>query len=209
MQYRNLGDAGMKVSAVSLGGWINFGKTKMEEDNARKIIETAIEQGINFFDIADIYERGEAERQMGKILAQYPRHTLVVSTKVFATMSDDINDRGLSRKHIMESIDKSLDRLGMDYIDIYFCHRYDSSTPLRETAKAMNDLIDQGKVHYWGTSEWTGAQLAAAYEICDRYGWHLPKLNNPNTLCFAVNGSKVRFCLSLIRAALAWCRIRP
>lgn len=179
MQYRRLGNAGMKVSAVSLGGWINFGEGKVERDTARKVMETAYEQGINFFDLADAYGGGKAEEQMGEVLKQYPRHTLVISSKLFWPMSDDVNDRGLSRKHIMESIDKTLKRLGTDYIDIYFCHRPDPETPIRETAQAMNTLIEQGKVLYWGTSVWSAAQITEAYDICDRYGWHLPKTEQP------------------------------
>jgi voltage-dependent potassium channel beta subunit len=179
MQYRRLGDAGMKVSAVSLGGWINFGEGKVEQDEARRVVETAYESGINFFDLADIYGRGEAEKQMGAVLKQYPRHTMVISTKVFWPMSDDVNDRGLSRKHLMESIDKSLDRLGLDYVDIYFCHRPDPETPIIETAHTMHDLVQQGKVLYWGTSVWSAAQIVEAYDICQRYGWHPPKTEQP------------------------------
>jgi voltage-dependent potassium channel beta subunit len=179
MQYRRLGNAGMKVSAVSLGGWINFGEGKVAADKARRIVETAYENGINFFDLADIYGKGGAEEQMGEVLKQYPRHTLVISTKVFWPMSEDINDQGLSRKHLMESIDKSLNRLATAYVDIYFCHRPDPDTPIRETAQVMNTLIEQGKVLYWGTSEWSAAQLTEAYELCDRYGWHLPKVEQP------------------------------
>jgi voltage-dependent potassium channel beta subunit len=179
MQYRRLGDAGMKVSTISIGGWINFGEGKVAQDTARKVIETAYENEINFFDIADIYGRGESEKQIGKILAQYDRHTMVISSKVFWPMSDDINDRGLSRKHILESIDKTLQRIGTDYIDIYFCHRPDPETPIIETARAMNDIINQGKVLYWGTSEWDAHHITEAYEICMRYGWHPPKTEQP------------------------------
>jgi voltage-dependent potassium channel beta subunit len=179
MQYRRLGNAGMKVSAVALGGWINYGEGKVPSDEARRVVETAYEHGINFFDLADIYGTGQAEEQMGQILREFPRHRLVISTKVFWPMSDDINDRGLSRKHIMESIDKSLQRLGTDYIDIYFCHRPDPETPILETARAMDDLIRHGKVHYWGTSEWTGAQLAEASEVCERYNLHRPQTEQP------------------------------
>ena len=118
-------------------------------------------------------------KQMGSILKQYPRHTLVISSKVFGPMSDDVNDRGLSRKHIMESIDKSLERLGTDYLDIYFCHRPDENTPILETARAMNDIISAGKVHYWGTSEWTPAQVAEAYAVCEQHGLHKPKTEQP------------------------------
>ncbi|MGJ3240297.1 MAG: aldo/keto reductase family protein [Anaerolineae bacterium] len=179
MQYRQLGNAGMRVSAVSLGGWINFGEDKVENERAREIIHTAYDNGVNFFDIADIYGKGKAESQMGEVLSQYPRHTLVISSKVYWPMSDDTNDTGLSRKHVMESIDKSLDRIGIDYLDIYFCHRYDENTPIREVARTMNDLIEQGKVLYWGTSEWPAHRIQEAYDICDRYGWHLPKVEQP------------------------------
>jgi voltage-dependent potassium channel beta subunit len=179
MQYRRLGDAGMKVSVVSFGGWINYGEGKVADDEARRIVERAYESGINFFDLADVYGRGGAERQMGAVLKQYPRHTLVISTKVFGVMSDDVNDRGLSRKHIFESIDKSLERLQTDYIDIYFCHRPDPETPLLETARAMNDLIQMGKVMYWGTSEWSAGELADVYDLCERYHLHPPKTEQP------------------------------
>ncbi len=179
MQYRRLGDSGMKISTIALGGWINFGENKVDDDIARQVVETAYAQGINFFDIADVYGKGEAEKQMGAVLKQYPRHTLVISTKVFFPMSDHINDRGLSRKHIFESIDRSLKNIGTDYIDIYFCHRPDPETPIIETARAMNDLINMGKVLYWGTSEWTPAQITEAYEIAMRYGWHPPKTDQP------------------------------
>jgi voltage-dependent potassium channel beta subunit len=179
MQYRRLGDAGMKVSAVSLGGWINYGEGKVAQDAARNVVETAYENGINFFDIADIYGQGEAEKQMGEILRQYPRHTLVISSKVFWPMSDDVNDRGLSRKHIMESVDKSLERIGTDYLDIYFCHRYDPETPLEEVVHAMHDLVTAGKVLYWGTSEWEAAHIAQAHAIAERHGWHKPKTEQP------------------------------
>ena len=181
MKYRRLGDAGTKVSAVSLGGWINFeGAGKLSADAARSTVEKAYELGINFFDLADVYGNGKAEKQMGDILKQFPRHTLVISTKVFWPMSEDINDRGLSRKHIHESIDASLERLGTDYVDIYFCHRADSETPILETAWAMHDLIQRGKVLYWATSEWSGAQIAEAVAVCEEHGLHKPQVDQPN-----------------------------
>jgi voltage-dependent potassium channel beta subunit len=179
MQYRRLGNAGMKVSSVALGGWINYGEGKVPEDAARKVVATAYEHGINFFDLADIYGKGEAEKQMGGLLRSYPRHTLVISTKVFWPMSDDVNDQGLSRKHIMESIDKSLQRLGTDYVDIYFCHRPDPETPLLETARAMHDLIQQGKVLYWGTSEWSATQLVEVTALCERHNLYPPQAEQP------------------------------
>lgn len=179
MQYRRLGDAGMKVSVVALGGWINFGEGKVAADKARQIVLTAYQQGINYFDLADVYGNGGAEEQMGRYLSQFPRHTLVIATKVYAPMSEDVNDRGLSRKHIMESIDKSLRRLGTDYVDIYFCHRPDPETPVEETVRAMDDLIHQGKVLYWGTSEWEAAQLEEMYAICEQGGYYQPKAEQP------------------------------
>src|SRR5262245_43050989 len=138
MQYRRLGACGMKVSALSLGGWTTFGSSVSEQEQVAAILKAAFDAGVTFFDIADVYARGEAERAMGLVLRQFPRNELVISSKVFWPMSDDINDRGLSRKHIMESIDKTLKRVGVDYLDIYFCHRYDDDTPLEETARAMD-----------------------------------------------------------------------
>jgi voltage-dependent potassium channel beta subunit len=179
MEYRRLGNAGMKVSKIALGGWINFGEDKVAADQARQVVVAAYEQGINFFDLADIYGKGDAERQMGRTLSQFPRHTLVISTKVYWPMSEDVNDRGLSRKHIMESIDKSLARLGTDYVDIYYCHRPDAETPILETAQAMDDLIRQGKALYWGTSEWSGEQIEEAYAVCQEHGLYPPKAEQP------------------------------
>lgn len=179
MHYRRLGSAGMKVSALGFGGWINYGEGKVPEDEARRIVEYAYEHGVNYFDLADIYGYGKAEEQMGAVLRQFPRHTLVIATKVFWAMSNDVNDRGLSRKHIFESIDKSLKRLGTDYVDIYFCHRPDPETPMLETIRAMDDLIRMGKVLYWGTSVWSGAQLREAYALCERYGLYPPQVEQP------------------------------
>lgn len=179
MNHRKLGGAGLKVSAVSLGGWINYGEGKLAQAAAESVVRAAYEAGVNFFDLADIYGKGQAERQMGAILAEFPRHTLVISSKVFGAMSDDVNDRGLSRKHLFESIDKSLARLGTDYLDIYFCHRADPDTPIRETAQAMHDLITAGKVLYWGTSEWEASQIVEAHAVCERFGWHPPRVEQP------------------------------
>ncbi len=179
MEYRRLGQAGTKVSVLSLGGWTTFGGSVQEQEIADEIIVRAYDAGINFFDIADIYANGASEEMMGKVLQKFPRHTLVVSSKVFWPMSDDVNDRGLSRKHIMESIDKSLKRIGTDYLDIYFCHRFDEETPLEETIRAMDDLVHQGKILYWGTSEWTGAQIQEAIDICEKYNLYKPQVEQP------------------------------
>ena len=184
MHYRRLGKAGMKVSAISLGAWINLEKGKMPVEDAKAIVRTAYEAGINFFDIADVYGFGTAEELMGELLAEYSRNTLIVSTKVYFEMSEDVNDRGLSRKHILESIDRSLKRLNMDYIDIYFCHRADPETEIFETARAMHTLIEQGKVLYWGTSKWRPEQIVEVCEICERYGLHPPYAEQPQYSMF-------------------------
>jgi voltage-dependent potassium channel beta subunit len=179
MEYRRLGNAGTKVSEIALGGWTTFGGSIQDPSLAREIITTAYDSGVNFYDIADAYARGEAERMMGAVLRDFPRHTLVISSKLFWPMSDDVNDRGLSRKHIMESIDKSLQRIGTDYLDIYFCHRHDPETPLEEVVRAMDDLIHQGKVLYWGTSEWSGAQIASAVGLARQHNLYRPQVDQP------------------------------
>jgi len=179
MEYRRLGHAGIKLSALGLGGWTTFGESVTDLDRAKAIIRAAYEGGINFFDIADAYARGRAEEVMGEILAEYPRHTLVISTKAYWPMSDDINDRGLSRKHLYESIQKSLKRIGTDYVDIYYCHRHDPDTPVEEVVRTMDDLIHWGIVLYWGTSEWPAARIAEAVGIARQYGLHAPRVEQP------------------------------
>jgi voltage-dependent potassium channel beta subunit len=179
MSYRPLGRCGTQVSVLGLGGWTTFGASVKEEKIIGEIIQSAVEAGINFFDIANVYARGEAERAMGKVLREFPRHRLVISSKVYFPMSDDVNDRGLSRKHIFDSIEKSLQRIGTDYIDIYFCHRSDPQTPMEETARAMDDLVHQGKILYWGTSEWSGAQLQEIHELCESKNLYRPQVEQP------------------------------
>lgn len=179
MTYRPLGRCGTKVSTFSLGGWTTFGGSVTDDAAVKTILHTAFEAGVNFFDIADVYAKGESERAMGKALAELPRHNLVISSKCFWPMSDDVNDRGLSRKHIMESVERSLQRIGTDYLDIMFCHRFDPETPLDETVRAMEDLIRQGKILYWGTSEWTAEQLGNAAALAERYGGYAPQVEQP------------------------------
>ncbi len=179
MQYRALGRCGTRVSVFGLGGWLTYGGSVKDLKEVRAILTTAFEAGVNFFDIADAYASGKAEKVMGKVLADFPRHELVISSKVFFPMSDDVNDRGLSRKHIFESVHKSLRRIGTDYLDLYFCHRFDEHTPLEETARAMDDLVHQGKVLYWGTSEWTGAQLRELHGICAQGNLYRPQVEQP------------------------------
>ncbi len=179
MSYRPLGRCGTKVSTLSLGGWTTFGGSITSEKTTREILHAAFDAGVNFFDIADVYALGAAETIMGKALASLPRHHLVISSKCFWPMSQDVNDRGLSRKHIMESVERSLTRIGTDYLDILFCHRYDEETPLEETVRAMEDLVRQGKLLYWGTSEWTGAQIREAHAIADKRGAYGPQVEQP------------------------------
>lgn len=168
MKYRRLGGSGLKVSEISLGSWMTYGGY-VENEKAVKSIEQAYDLGINFFDTANAYERGEAEKVVGQILNAYPRDSYVLATKVFWPMGDGPNDRGLSRKHLMEQCHASLKRLAVDYVDIYYCHRYDPQTPVEETLRAIDDLITQGKVLYAAISEWTAAQMQEALAIADKY----------------------------------------
>lgn len=168
MQYRKLGNSGLKVSEISLGSWMTYGGY-VGEDPAVRSIEQAYDLGVNFFDTANVYERGEAEQLMGKVLSAYPRDSYVLATKVYGKMGDGPNDRGLSRKHIKEQAEASLRRLNKDYIDLYYCHRFDVETPLEETLRALDDLVRQGKVLYIGVSEWTPAQIVEAYAIADKF----------------------------------------
>ncbi len=179
MPYRSLGRCGTRVSVFALGGWLTFGKQITDNDTARGLITSAFDAGINFFDIADVYANGRSEEVMGAVFRDFPRHELLISSKVFFPMSDAVNDRGLSRKHIMASIERSLRRIGTDHLDLYFCHRYDEHTPLEETVRAMDDLVHQGKVLYWGTSEWSGRQLTEVQTRCHRGGWYAPQVEQP------------------------------
>ncbi|MBK7142054.1 MAG: aldo/keto reductase family protein [bacterium] len=178
MNYRRVGGTGLKVSSISLGAWLTYGGT-VEDRTSTQIIQRAIELGINFIDISDIYRKGEAEKVVGKAIKEFTRTDLVISSKLFWPMSDNVNDRGLSRKHIMESIEKSLKRIGTDYLDIYFCHRFDPETPVEETARAMDDLIRQGKVHYWGHSVWEAEQIQQAVDVAERYFTYRPSVEQP------------------------------
>ncbi|WP_199619881.1 aldo/keto reductase family protein [Paenibacillus alkalitolerans] len=168
MKYRKLGGSGLKVSEISLGSWLTYGGY-VEQENALNAIHKAYELGINFFDTANVYERGAAEKVMGEALKNYPRDSCVLATKVFGKMGDGPNDRGLSRKHVFEQLHASLNRLGTDYVDIYYCHRYDPETPVEETLHTIDDLVTQGKILYAGVSEWTAAQMAEALAIADKY----------------------------------------
>jgi len=164
MHYRRLGRSGLKVSEISLGAWVTFGN-QVDEKLADELIHAAYDQGVNFFDNADMYANGQAETFMGKAIRDLPREALVISSKVFWPTMPGPNGRGLSRKHVTESIHASLRRLQTDYVDLYFCHRYDPDTPVEEVVYTMNDLIHQGKVLYWGTSEWEPHQIMEAIGV--------------------------------------------
>lgn len=178
MHYRRLGRTGLKVSEISLGAWLTFGN-QIDEQTAIDLVHAAYEHGVNFFDNADVYANGQAEIVMGKAIKTLQRETLVISSKVFWPTFPGPNGRGLSRKHIFESIHASLRRLGTDYVDLYFCHRYDPDTPFEEVARAMDDLVHQGKVLYWGTSEWEAYQIAEVYSACREYGQVPPSMEQP------------------------------
>lgn len=178
MNYRNLGRSGVKVSEVALGSWLTYGNAT-EDKTAAKCIKRAFDQGINFFDTANVYARGKAEKVVGKALRDYQRDSYVLATKVFFPMGDGPNDRGLSRKHIMEQCHLSLQRLGTDYIDLYQCHRYDDSTPLDETLRALDDLVTQGKILYVGVSQWSPENITDALALSDKWGYDRIVSNQP------------------------------
>ena len=173
MKYRNLGKCGAKVSVISLGSWLTIGGT-VDNKRSGNLIKLGFEKGINFFDTADVYNYGMAEITLGKSLKDFRRQDLFIASKCFGKMSDEPNDKGLSRKHIFESVHKSLKNLKTDYIDLYQCHRYDPDTTLGETCRAFNTLIEQGKILYWGVSEWSKDEIKNALEICEKYNLHKP-----------------------------------
>ncbi len=166
MHYRRLGRSGLKISEISLGAWVTFGD-QVDEKAASDLIHTAYDAGVNFFDNADIYANGQAEVVAGNAIKDLPREALVISSKVFWPTMPGPNGRGLSRKHIMESVHASLKRLGTDYLDLYFCHRFDPDTPIDEIVYTMDTLARQGKILYWGTSEWRAWQVTAAIALAN------------------------------------------
>lgn len=172
MKYRRLGKSGLKVSEIALGSWMTDVSDDQHQTLAAESIRTAFENGVNFFDCADAYSGGAAERFLGQVLKTLSRKELIISSKVYFPTGDGVNDRGLSRKHIMTSIDQSLKNLQTDYLDLYFCHRFDPETPLEETLQALSDLVDHGKILYYGVSEWTPVQILEAQLIIQKLGLH-------------------------------------
>ncbi len=179
MEYRFLGNSGLKVSALSFGAWVTFGP-QMDVDKAGQCMQAAWDAGVNFFDNAEVYADGVAEEIMGEVLRKkgWKRSDYVVSTKIFWG-GEGPNDRGLSRKHILEGTDASLARFGLDYVDLIFCHRADLHTPVEETVRAMNHVINQGKAFYWGTSEWPAERILEAWHVARREHLIPPLMEQP------------------------------
>ena len=195
MHYRQLGRAGVKVSTIGLGSYLTIGDA-IDEQTARDTVNKAVELGINFIDTANAYKRGEAEQMLSKLLKDQRRSDLVVATKVYAPMGDGPNDSGLSAKHIFEQCDASLQRLNMDYVDLYQCHRPDGTVPVEETVQAMGDLIRRGKVLYWGVSEWPAWRIMEANAWCDRLNIPRAVSNQPryNMLYRAPEAELFQYC---------------
>jgi len=179
MQYRHLGNSGLRISALSYGAWVTFG-AQMDEDAATACMQAAWDAGVNFFDNAEAYAQGQAETMMGQVIKKlgWKRSGLVLSTKIFWGGSGP-NDRGLSRKHILEGTEAALERLQVSYVDLLFCHRPDLHTPIEETVRAMSHLVDHGKALYWGTSEWSVAQISEAYQVARREHLVPPQMEQP------------------------------
>lgn len=181
MLYRPLGPSGLQISALSFGAWVTFGK-QIGDPVAEQLLHTAYDAGVNFFDNAEAYADGQAEVVMGSILkkTRWHRSSYLVSSKVFFGWEQDKpNQSGLSRKHVIEACHDALRRLQVDYLDLYYCHRPDPAVPIYETARAMHDLITQGKVLYWGTSEWSADQLREAHRVCAAHNLHAPIVEQP------------------------------
>ena len=179
MRTRALGRSGLQVSEVSLGSWLTLG-SRVDYAETARLVHRAFDLGINLFDTADVYATGEAEKALGASLVELPRHQVVLASKCFFPMSEHANDRGLSRKHIFESVEASLRRLQTDYLDLHQCHRADPDVPLVETVRAYEDLIRQGKILYWGVSMWNASEIAEACDLADQHGGYRPISNQPN-----------------------------
>jgi voltage-dependent potassium channel beta subunit len=184
MQYRRLGCSGLRLSTLSLGSWVTY-HNQVDQKAAVEMMAAAYDAGVNFFDNAEAYANGRSEEVMGAALKTlaWPRLNYVVSSKYFWGLDrqgDAVNRKDtLNRKYLMQAVDGSLKRLGLEHIDVIYCHRPDPHTPVEETARAMSDLITQGKALYWGTSEWSAADIRAAWDVADRHGWHRPVVEQP------------------------------
>lgn len=181
MEYRRLGHAGLRTSVLSFGSWVTFGN-QLDLEAGMECMRTAYEAGVNFFDNAEAYAAGESEKVMGKALKElaWPRWSYLVSTKFYWGIHEGPNTRStLNRKYLMEGIDASLERFGLDHVDLVYCHRPDPDTPIEETVYAMAEMVSSGRAHYWGTSEWSAAEIATAHGIAVRDGLHRPQVEQP------------------------------
>ncbi|HEX4754947.1 MAG TPA: aldo/keto reductase [Candidatus Dormibacteraeota bacterium] len=181
MQYRHLGRSGLQLSVLSFGSWVSFGP-QLYGDGARECLAAAYDAGINFFDNAEVYAGGESETIMGRAIKElgWPRHTYVVSSKFFWGIEDSVNTKNtLNRKYLLHAIEGSLHRLGLDFLDLIFCHRADPQTPIDETVWAMHDIIESGRALYWGTSEWSADELRTAVRVAERDHLHRPVMDQP------------------------------
>ena len=195
MQYRRLGKSGVQVSVLSFGSWITFGN-QIEDNISRDLMHYAYDKGINFFDNAEVYGNGQSEIVMGKILkdANWDRSTYLVSSKAYFGRGGNLpNQRGLSRKHLVEACNEALQRLQVEYIDLFYAHRPDKNTPIEETVWAMNHLLQQGKILYWGTSEWSAQEIMEAHMFAKDYNLIGPTMEQPQYNMFVRNKVEVEF----------------
>ncbi|MBN2387790.1 MAG: aldo/keto reductase [Anaerolineales bacterium] len=212
MEYVNFGKTGLKVSRLCLG-MMSYGSTQwrpwvLDEESTRPFIKKCLDAGINFFDTADMYSNGVSEQVLGNVLRHFGvrRETVVIATKVFFKRSDDPNDGGLSRKHILDAIDRSLQALGMDYVDLYQIHRWDETTPIEETMEALHDLVKVGKVRYLGASSMWTWQLARAQQAADAHGWtrFVSMQNHYNLIYREEEREMIPFCIDQGLALIPW-----
>lgn len=195
MEYRRLGKSGLQVSALSFGSWITFGN-QIEDGISERLMDIAYDHGINFFDNAEVYAAGKSEEVMGDILAkkQWSRDSYIISSKVFFGAGGKLpTQRGLHRKHVVEACEQAIKRLKTDYLDLYFCHRPDKNTPVEETVWTMHNLIQQGKILYWGTSEWSAMEIMEAHAAAERYNLIGPTMEQPQYNMFVRDKVEVEF----------------
>jgi voltage-dependent potassium channel beta subunit len=181
MEYRRLGNSGLKVSVLSFGSWVTF-HNQLGNDTALQCMQAAYEAGVNFFDNAEVYAAGKSETIMGEVVRElgWPRSSYVISTKLYWGLHEGPNTKKtLNRKYLMQAIDGSLERLGLDFVDLLFCHRSDPETPIEETVWAMSDIVASGKALYWGTSEWSAEELEEAFQVAERYNLRKPVMEQP------------------------------
>lgn len=209
MNYRHLGRTGIRVSELSLGSWVTF-KNQVDVDAAMKIMTAAYDYGVNFFDNAEVYAGGKSEEVMGAALKKldWRRGSYLISTKFYWGLNDGINEKNtLNRKRLVEGINGSLQRLGMEYVDLVYCHRPDATTPIEETVWAMHNIIEWGKALYWGTSEWAAAEIVEAIQIAERHHLHKPVVEQPEYNLFnrkRLEGEYIRFYRDYRHGATTW-----